>query len=80
MNDTANDIIVAASGLAKTYGFGLLKAGGLLNERLIAVHFLAAKRGDIAVRVRGHPYSSPNIPKNTSTTFGSKCFPACSRR
>src|SRR5574341_741880 len=27
---------------------GLLKAGGLLNERLIAVHFLAATRGDIA--------------------------------
>lgn len=27
---------------------GLLKAGGLLNERLVAVHFLAAQRGDIA--------------------------------
>ena len=27
---------------------GLLKAGGLLNERLVAVHFLAATRGDIA--------------------------------
>ncbi len=27
---------------------GLLKAGGLLNRRLIAVHFLAATRGDIA--------------------------------
>lgn len=26
---------------------GLLKAGGLLNKRLIAVHFLAAKNGDI---------------------------------
>lgn len=27
---------------------GLLKAGGLLNERLVAVHFLAATRSDIA--------------------------------
>lgn len=27
---------------------GLLKAGGLLNERLVAVHFLAAQRSDIA--------------------------------
>lgn len=31
---------------------GLLKAGGLLNQRLIAVHFLAATRGDIAAVVR----------------------------
>jgi 5-methylthioadenosine/S-adenosylhomocysteine deaminase len=31
---------------------GLLKAGGLLNERLVAVHFLAAKRGDIAAVAR----------------------------
>ena len=31
---------------------GLLKAGGLLNERLIAVHFLAAQRGDIAAVAR----------------------------
>lgn len=31
---------------------GLLKAGGLLNERLIAVHFLAATRGDIAAVAR----------------------------
>lgn len=31
---------------------GLLKAGGLLNERLIAVHFLAATGGDIATVAR----------------------------
>jgi 5-methylthioadenosine/S-adenosylhomocysteine deaminase len=31
---------------------GLLKAGGLLNQRLIAVHFLAATRGDIAAVAR----------------------------
>ncbi len=31
---------------------GLLKAGGLLNERLVAVHFLAATRSDIAAVAR----------------------------
>ena len=31
---------------------GLLKAGGLLNQRLIAVHFLAATRRDIAAVAR----------------------------